>query len=362
MTFAALMASIIHPLLTLLASLTRQELAQQVAYLKAENQILRSKLPDRIQLSNQERRSLVKHGKKLGAKIKELISIVSYSTFRKWVRSIEDAPTHRAKPKEGKSGRPRVEESISDAILRIRKETNWGYTKIVQALRRLGHTVSRQTVKNVLVQAGLGPEPHDHPDTWSEFLKRHAATMWQCDFACKKKWTMKGMVELYFLVFIHVGSRRIWISPCTVNPTGEWTTQQARNFSMHMEEENLSCTILQRDQDTKYIAAFDQVFKSAGTKIKKTPARSPNLQAYVERVIQTLKHEVLNGFCIVSDSHLNHILRTAQQWYNHRRGHSACNHLPPIRESDTPATLDLVKHQLVCVEELGGHLKSYRAA
>ena len=136
------MASIIHPLLTLLASLTRQVLAQQVAYLKAENQILRSKLLDRIPLSNQERRSLVKRGKKLGAKIKELISIVSYSTFREWVRSLEDAPTHRAKPKEGKSGRPRVEESIT-AILGIRKETYWGYTKIVQALRRLGHTVSR---------------------------------------------------------------------------------------------------------------------------------------------------------------------------------------------------------------------------
>jgi len=78
-----LTSKIIHPLLTLLASLTRQELAQQVAYLKAENQILRSRLPDRIPLSNQERRLLVKHGKKLGAKIKDLISIVSYSTFRK---------------------------------------------------------------------------------------------------------------------------------------------------------------------------------------------------------------------------------------------------------------------------------------
>ena len=74
----------------------------------------------------------------LGAKIKELISIVSYSMFRKWVRSIEEASSHRAKPQEGKSGRPRVEESISEAILRIRKETNWGYTKIVQALRDSG--------------------------------------------------------------------------------------------------------------------------------------------------------------------------------------------------------------------------------
>jgi len=70
-------------------------------------------------------------------------------------------------------------------------------------------------------------------------LAQQVAYLKQCDIAYKKKWTMKGMVELYFLVFIHVGSRRIWISPCTANPTGEWTTQQARNFSMHMDEQNL---------------------------------------------------------------------------------------------------------------------------
>lgn len=257
--FAAQMAALVHPLLTLLASLTRQELAQQVAYLKAENRILRSKLPDRITLNNQERRTLVKQGKKLGARIKELISIVSYSTFRKWVRSVEDAPDKRPKPKDAKPGRPRVEESISEAIIRIRKETGWGYTKIVQAMRRLGHKISRQTVKNLLVEAGLGPEPNDHPDTWPDFLKRHAATMWQCDFACKRKWTVRGMVDLYFLVFIHIGTRRIWVSPCTANPTGEWTTQQARNFDMLLQDENLPCTILQRDQDTKYVQAFVSV-------------------------------------------------------------------------------------------------------
>ena len=360
--FAARMASIIHPLLTLLASLTRQELAQQVTYLKAENRILRSKLPDRIQLSNQERRSLVKQGRKLGARIKDLISIVTYSTFRKWVRNLEDSTTKRPSKKSSKLGRPRVEESISEAIIRIRKETGWGYTKIVQAMRRLGHKISRQTIKNILVQAGLGPEPHDNPDTWSDFLKRHAATMWQCDFACKKKWTIKGTVEMYFLVFIHIGSRRIWISPCTAKPSGEWTTQQARNFSMHLLDENLPCTLMQRDQDTKYVQAFDEVFTSSGCTVKKTTPRSPNLQAFVERVIQTLKHEVLNAFCIVSDAHLDHILRTAQEWYNHRRCHSGREHLPPIRSDETPATVDLSMHKLICHEELGGHLKSYRSA
>ncbi len=92
---AAHLATIIHPLLTLLASVTRQQLLQKIAYLLAENRILRSKLPDRISLSNQERLKLVRAGKKLGPRIKDLISIVSYSTFRKWVRSIEDSTPKR---------------------------------------------------------------------------------------------------------------------------------------------------------------------------------------------------------------------------------------------------------------------------
>ncbi len=83
---------------------------------------------------------------------------------------MEESTDKRTK-KIAKHGRPRIEESISEAILRIRKETGWGYTKIVQAMRRLGHHISRQTVKNILIEAGLGPQPHDYPDTWCDFIK-----------------------------------------------------------------------------------------------------------------------------------------------------------------------------------------------
>jgi len=186
--------------------------------------------------------------------------------------------------------------------------------------------------------------------------------MWQCDFASKRKWTTKGMVDLYFLVFIHVETRRIWISPCTANPTGEWTTQQARNFDMFLQDEGLPCETLQRDQDSKYIDSFDEVFQSTGCKIKKTPARSPNLQAFVERVIQTLKHEVLNAFCVVCEKHLDHILSVSQDWYNQRRGHSARDNLPPVCDEEGTAAIDLSKQKVVCHTELGGHLKSYYAA
>lgn len=356
------MTTIVQPLLAFLASRTRKELARQVTYLKAENQILRSKLPERITLTDQQRQRLMKHGKPLGSQLAPLISVVTYSTFCKWVRRFEDAPVKRHGPENAHMGRPRLKESLSEAIIRIRNETGWGYTKIVQALKGLGHTVARQTVKNVLLDAGLLPEPNDHRDTWSEFLRRHAATLWQCDFSSKRMWTIKGMVDLYFLVFIHVESRRIWVSSCTANPTGDWTTQQARNFDMFIQEEHLPCTIVQRDRDSKYVKAFDDVFTGSGRTVKLTPARSPNLQAFVERVIQTLKHEVLNGFCVVSERHLHHILRVGADWYNRRRGHTGRHHLPPIRDGDQPPTVELCKQKLVCHTELGGHLKSYRPA
>ncbi len=235
------------------------------------------------------------------------------------------------------SSRPKIEEDVRDTIIRIRKETGFGYTKILQELRRMGVHVSRQTVKNVIVAAGLEPTPGDHPDTWHKFIKRHADTLWQCDFASKKKWTMKGLVDVYFLVFIHISTRQIWISPCTENPTGGWTTQQGRNFQMHLEDNKLTCEILMRDRDRKYVDSFDEIVRSTGGKIKLTPIRSPNLQAHVERVIQTIKHEVLNAFCIVSNQHLDGILRTTQDWYNKRRGHAERDHLPPIREETVTA-------------------------
>ncbi len=128
----------------------------------------------------------------------------------------------------------------------------------------------------------------------------------------------------------------------------------ARNFEMHLQEENLPCEIIQRDRDTKYVAAFDQAFTASGREIKITPIKSPNLQAFIERVIQTIKHEVLSEFCVVSEEHLNYILRTTMDWYNHRRGHSGREHLPPIRAADSPTVFDFSKDRFACREELGG--------
>ena len=161
------MASLIHPLRTLFASLTRQNRAKQLTYLRTENRFLRSKLPQRIELSNHERSQLVKHGKSLGPRTRELISVVSYSTFRRWVREMEATPKTGNRKKVARAGRPRDEDGVHDAIIRIPKETGWGYTKIAQAMRRLGHTISRQTVKMCWCEPAWVPNRKIIRSTWN---------------------------------------------------------------------------------------------------------------------------------------------------------------------------------------------------
>lgn len=173
---------ILHSLFSLLASVTRQELARQVAYLKAENEVLRARMPKTIVTTPKERQRLLRAGRKLGIKLKDLISIVSYQSFCRWVREAEGKRPTRRNPNDADrgdrpSGRPKTADDIRELVIRIRKETNYGYTKILQTLRRLGVTVSRQTVKNILVEARLEPPPNSNPDNWDSFLKRHAETL-----------------------------------------------------------------------------------------------------------------------------------------------------------------------------------------
>lgn len=354
------MGRILHPLFALLASVTRQELARQVAYLKEENRVLRARLPKRIVTTPRERARLMKVGRKLGTPLRELMSIVSYESFCRWVREAEgiDQPSEEAAASTGKPGRPRTTEDIRQLVIKIRKESNFGYTRILGELRKLGIRISRQSVKNILVEAGLSPEPND-TDSWEAFLKRHADTLWQCDFASKKMWTARGLVELYFLVFLHLGTRRCWISPCTASPDSAWASQQARNFLIVADEMELPATILMRDNDAKFSRRFDEVLTSSGVEIKRTAPMSPNLRAHVERFIQSLKHECLNKFVIVTPRHLNHVNREWRRHYNRERPHSARSHLPPACESPPEPNATISLRDVVCRTRLGGLLKSY---
>lgn len=139
------MNPILHPIFALLASVTRQELARQVAYLKEDNKILRARLPERLAATPQEKRRLLKFGRKLGVQLRDLISIVSDQTFVRWIRETE--AKHTARQLSRKPGRPRTPEEIRDLVLKLARENDWGYTRILGELRKLDiKSVSRQSV------------------------------------------------------------------------------------------------------------------------------------------------------------------------------------------------------------------------
>ena len=150
------MDRLIHPLLMLIAQATENELVLYLEYLKAENRILRSKLPKRISVTPAERARLVKLGSRLGPALKELITIVHPRTFARWVSGWQ------SKSKPRKPGRPRKPEEIRNLIVQIAKDTSWGYRRILGELRKLRiYNISRSTVARILQENGRTCSGHN---------------------------------------------------------------------------------------------------------------------------------------------------------------------------------------------------------
>ena len=168
------MKKLIHPLLMLIAQATEKELVLYIEYLKAENRILRSKLPKRVTVTPAERARLVKLGVRLGSAIKEVITIVHPRTFARWVSQDSLA----AKPR--RRGRPRKPEEIRQLIIQMAKDTGWGYKRILGELKKLRiHNISRSTISRILKENGFDPGPKRGDGTWHDFVRRHIKTLWE---------------------------------------------------------------------------------------------------------------------------------------------------------------------------------------
>jgi putative transposase len=159
-------------------------------------------------------------------------------------------------------------------------------------IKKLGiRSISRNTVKRILKEAGLDSSPECCESTWDEFLKLHAASLWQVDFFLQRVLTLKGIREAFVIVFLNVKTRQVIVSPAMQHPDETWCVAQAESFVDQARTLRLPVKLVQHDRDSKFSRLFDQRLKSLKVQIMKVPYRSPNLNTFVERFIQSL-HEV----------------------------------------------------------------------
>ena len=157
-------------------------------------------------------------------------------------------------------------------------------------------------------------------------------------------------------------SRRVHVAGCTANPDGSWTAQQARQLAWSLPERATPARFLIHDRDSKFTRAFDEVFRSEGIEIIRTPFRAPKANAFAERWVGTVRRDCLDWLLISSRRQLERVLRIYVDHYNTHRPHRALGLTAP-----TPGPrLGLVDpdppDQLHRRDRLGGLIHEYARA
>ena len=344
-----------NPLIAKVRQLFSRDLALENDYLRQENKILRSKLGARVPLTEADRRILVKYGLRIKDRLAEVISIARPDTLLAWNRRQKQKKWTFNNP-SAKPGRPRQAGDTEAVIVRLAEENNsWGYKRISGELKKLGHKACPSQVRDVLRRHGLPPAPSRKGLSWKQFIQAHLEVTWATDFLTEEVWTLGGLVTVYVLFFLHLGSRRVWLAGCTAQPHAAWMAQQARNFSMVVVDWKLPCRYLIHDRDTNFMV-LDGVLKTDELCILKTPPRSPRCNAFAERHVRELR-ETLDDLILLGEAHLRRALTVLEEYHNARRPHQGIDNVIPLG-FDYPAQPALLA-EIRCEASLGGLLNHY---
>ena len=349
-------------LLAYVTGSVNQELLLQNEYLAAENRILRAKLPSRLRLSDPERATLAEIGKRLGRKaLREVARVAQPDTILAWYRKLIarkfDGSPYRQYP-----GRPRIRPELEALVVRMARENSgWGYDRIVGALANLGHQVSDETVGNILRRHGIAPAPKRSQTTsWKDFISAHMDVLAGTDFFTVEVLTWRGLVTYYVLFFLHLESRRVSIAGITRHPDEEWMQQIARSATQETWGYLHPCRYVLHDHDTKFCASFRSVLRTGGIRPIRLPARSPNLNAFAERWVRSVKQECLSKLVLFGAGPLSRVLAEFSAHYHGERNHQGKGN--KLLFPDAGNKTKLRGHAVECRQRLGGLLKFYARA
>jgi transposase InsO family protein len=347
-------------LFLILAGWVNRQQQAVIDYLREENRVLRAQLQGkRLRLSDDDRRRLAVKAKVLGRKaLAQVASIATPDTILRWYRDLIAAKYDGSKNR-GK-GRPPTAEDICKLIVRMAQENpTWGYTRLRGALKNLGYEVGRNTIKRVLADNGIAPAPERGKSmSWSTFIKAHFGDIAATDLFTVEVLNPFGLIRYHVLFVIDIATRRVCIGGITSDPNGEWMKQVARNLTDMWDGFLLGKRYLIHDRDPLFTAEVRELLRDAGVTPLRLPAKSPNLNAFAERFVLSVRRECLDHIVPLSERHLRIAVSEYVDHYHTERNHQGLdNELITPMPATTNEAIPILSR-----ERLGGVLKYYYRA
>src|SRR5882762_3752262 len=281
-----------------------------IEYLIEENRVLREQIGDRrMRFTDNQRRRLAAKAKRLGRKLlAQLETIVTPETLMLWHRKLI------AEKYDGSSfrtpGRRRTAKDLAALVVRMAEENRgWGYRRIQGALANLGHMLAYNTIADILRRHGIEPAPErSRKTTWKEFLRSHWDQIVASDFFTVEVWTPTGLQRFVVLLFMELSTRRVEIGGIASRANSLWMTQIARNLTDGVDGFFKGKRYLIHDRDPLYTREFLSMLAEAGIQSVRLPPRSPNLNAYAERFVRSIKEGCLERMIFFGEDSLRNAI------------------------------------------------------
>src|SRR5215475_9026612 len=331
-----------------------------IEYLIEENRVIREQIGNRrLRFSDNQRRRLAVRAKKLGRiLLAEVATTVTPETLMAWHRKLI------AQKYDGTSfrtlGQRRTAKEIAALVVRMAEENRaWGCRRIQGALANLGHILAHNTIANILKGHGIEPAPErSRKITWKEFLSRHWEQIVASDFFTVEVWTPSGLQRFVILFFMELSTRRVEIGGIASRANGLWMTQIARNLTDDVDGFFKGKRYLIHDRDPLYTKEFLSMLAERDIESVKLPPRSPNLNAYAERFVRTIKESCLEQMIFFGEDALRNMIREFVAHYHLERNHQGLDNrlLTPLERP--PSMSGIVRQR----GRLGGMLNYYYRA
>ena len=344
-------------ILVSLAGWVNQQQQYVIEYLQEEVRVLKEQRgKKRMRFTDDQRSRLARKAKRVGTgRLKEIAGVVTPETLLAWHRKLIARKYDSSRKRRG-VGRPRTKEELRALVVSMAEENpGWGYTRLRGALANLGHEIGRGTIAELLKQSGMEPAPERNKKrTWGEFLRTHWEVMGATDFFTVEVWTLGGLVRYHVLFVIRLSSRKVNIAGIIPEPDGVWMKQMARNLTDCDDGFLLGCRYLIHDRATLFTGEFERILGEMGVKSVRLPARSPNLNAFAERFVRTIKEECLSKMILIGEGSLRRAVGEFCEHYHRERNHQGLgNRIIEVEFSSNR------EGKVECRERLGGMLRYY---